>query len=114
MLNAGHAGHAVLLKAQQSCMQYSSMHSLLDIAAALTLTEAERASEAKQLLNRRSRYLPDKAQICSDGFVIGLAFLLEVSCTPQSLPRLTSTALLLKMLACVPGKGAFRFTQIKW
>ena len=83
---AGRAGYAVLLEAQQSCIQFSSLHNLLDIAAALTLTEAERAGDAKQLLNRRSRYLPDEAQICSDGFIIGLAFLLEVLNTLQPLP----------------------------
>ena len=61
----------------------SSQHYLsscmVQVAGAASLVAAESAAEAKQQLMVQRRRLPEQAQAFSDGFAVGLAFLLKVS-----------------------------------
>lgn len=52
---------------------------MLQVAGAASLVAAESAAEAKQQLMVQRRRLPEQAQAFSDGFAVGLAFLLKVS-----------------------------------
>ena len=59
-------------------MHSSSQQELLQVAAAASLSAADHAVESKEQLTRRSRKLPDEAQLFADGFAVGLAFALQV------------------------------------
>ena len=59
-------------------MQKSLPAALLQIAAAATLSAADRGVHSKEQATRRSRTLPNDAQMFADGFAVGLSFALQV------------------------------------
>ena len=75
----GEAILAVFAQAQDADMQKSLPESFLQVAAAATLSAADHGVHSKEQATRRSRNLPDDAQMFADGFVVGLSFALQVS-----------------------------------
>lgn len=66
-----------MTKAREDISQQFCQH-LGQVIPAAILTAAAKAAEAKEQAIRRRHQLPDEAQIFSDGFAIGTAFLLQV------------------------------------
>ncbi|DBA77759.1 TPA: hypothetical protein ACH3X2_008449 [Trebouxia sp. C0005] len=69
---------AVLAQAQDADVQQSLPEAFLQVAAAATLSAADHGVHSKEQASRRSRTLPDDAQMFADGFVVGLSFALQV------------------------------------
>jgi len=72
----------VLAQAQDADMQKGLPEAFLQVAAAATLSAADHGVHSKEQATRRSRNLPDDAQMFADGFVVGLSFALQVIYPP--------------------------------
>ena len=59
-------------------MHKSLPAALLQIGAAAILSAADRGVHSKEQATRRSRTLPNDAQMFADGFAVGLSFALQV------------------------------------
>ncbi|KAL0039142.1 hypothetical protein WJX77_009062 [Trebouxia sp. C0004] len=75
--DTGEAILDVLAHAQDADVQKSLPAAFLQVAAAATLSAADHGVQGKEQATRRSRTLPDDAQMFADGFVVGLSFALQ-------------------------------------
>jgi len=71
-----------LAQAQDADVQQSLPAAFLQVAAAATLSAADHGVHSKEQATRRSRTLPNDAQMFADGFAVGLSFALQVSHLP--------------------------------
>ncbi len=69
-----------MAQAEHADMHKSLPAALLQVAAAATLSAADHGVQGKEQATRRSRTLPDDAQMFADGFAVGLSFALQVIC----------------------------------
>lgn len=69
----------MLAQAQDADVQKGLPEAFLQVAAAATLSAADHGLHGKEQATRRSRTLPNDAQMFADGFAVGLSFALQVS-----------------------------------
>ncbi|KAL0047176.1 hypothetical protein WJX82_008696 [Trebouxia sp. C0006] len=75
--DTGEAILAVLAQAQDADVQKGLPEAFLQVAAAATLSAADHGVQGKEQATRRSRTLPNDAQMFADGFAVGLSFALQ-------------------------------------